>query len=195
MVVLKNWVASYGGCLCDNWIPSFLVEHILFWKNPWNFSFFNFTPGNSRQSKALPLEIQQNCGRSLGNSKAKNQDPWKFPHYFFSRSAFGKSTLFLINRWEFHMLFHWYPWKFHMLNPPLFVFFWKSPFLRQVKAHWWRQWAKNKMSANQNSRNRWCQIVRWTIWWAWTFIDTCWTLQYVSERALFSRWLEGLMEC
>ena len=28
------------------------VEGILFWKNPWNFSFFYFTLGNSRQNKA-----------------------------------------------------------------------------------------------------------------------------------------------
>ena len=45
---------------------------------PWNFSFFFFTPGNSRQNKAQPLEIPQNCVRSLGNSKDKIQDPWKF---------------------------------------------------------------------------------------------------------------------
>ena len=61
------------------------VEDMLFW-NPWNFSFFfYFTPGNSRQNKAQPLDIPQNCVRSLGNSKAKNKDPWKF-HIIFSWS-------------------------------------------------------------------------------------------------------------
>ena len=29
--------------------------------------------------------------------------------------------------------------------------------------------------------------------WAWTFIHTSWTLQYVSERVLFSKFLEGLI--
>ena len=32
-----------------------------FVKTPWNFSFFYLTPGNSRQIKAPPLEIVQNC--------------------------------------------------------------------------------------------------------------------------------------
>ena len=37
-------------------------------------------------------------------------------------------------------------------------------FSKRVTARWWRQWAKNQVSTNQNSRNRWCQIVRQTIW-------------------------------
>ena len=45
---------------------------------PWNFSFFYFTPGNSRQNKVQPLDIPQNCVKSLGNSKAKNKDSRKF---------------------------------------------------------------------------------------------------------------------
>ena len=59
------------------------VEDILLRKLLWDFSFFYFTPGNSRQNKAQPLDIPQNCVRSLGNSKAKNKDPWKF-HIIFS---------------------------------------------------------------------------------------------------------------
>ena len=47
--------------------------------------FHFFTSGNSRQNKARPLNIPQNCVRSLGNSKAKNKDPWKF-HIIFSCS-------------------------------------------------------------------------------------------------------------
>ena len=52
---------------------------------PWNFSFFYFTPGKNfrQQNKAQPLDIPQNCVRFLGNSKAKNKDPWKF-HIIFS---------------------------------------------------------------------------------------------------------------
>ena len=52
---------------------------------PGIFHFFYFTPGNSRQNKPPPREIPQICVRSLGNSKAKNQDPLKF-HIIFSWS-------------------------------------------------------------------------------------------------------------
>ena len=52
---------------------------IYFFENPsWNFSYFYFTPGNSRQNKAQLMDIPQNYVRSLENSKAKNKDPWKF---------------------------------------------------------------------------------------------------------------------
>ena len=51
-----------------------------FFDPPWKFSFFYFTPGNSKQNKAQPLDIPQNC---VGNSKAKNKDSWKF-HFMFS---------------------------------------------------------------------------------------------------------------
>ena len=60
------------------------VEDILFWK-PLGIYLFFFTPGNSRQNKAPPLEIPQNSVRSFGNSKGKNQDPWKL-HIIFSWS-------------------------------------------------------------------------------------------------------------
>ena len=52
-------------------------------------------------------------------------------------------------------------WKPSFL--PLLIFNWRT-FSRWVTAHWWRQWAKNQVLSNQNSRNRWCQIVRRTIW-------------------------------
>ena len=52
---------------------------------PGIFHFFYFTNGNSRQNKAPPLDIPQNCVRLLGNSKAKNKEPWKF-HIIFSWS-------------------------------------------------------------------------------------------------------------
>ena len=83
------------------------VEDILFWKPPWNFSCFYFTPGSSRQNKAQPLDIPQNCVRSLGNSKTKNR-----------KTTPGNSTLiFLGHPWKFLR----YPWKFHILNP-LWIF-------------------------------------------------------------------------
>ena len=91
----------------------------IFLKNPLEYSFFYYTPGNSRQKKAQPLDNPQNCVRSLGNSKAKNNDPWKFHTFFIT---FGNSTSFLFNPWKLHILFLWYPWKFHILNPPVWNF-------------------------------------------------------------------------
>ena len=47
----------------------------------------NFTPKNSRQSKAPILETLQIFVRSLRQFEAKNQVPWKF-HITFSCSPF-----------------------------------------------------------------------------------------------------------
>ena len=51
-------------------------------------------------------------------------------------------------------------WKPSFL-PPL-IFNWRT-FSRQVTVHWSHGWAKNQVLTNQNSRNSWYQIVRWTI--------------------------------
>ena len=51
-------------------------------------------------------------------------------------------------------------WKPSFL--PLLIFDWRT-FSRWVTALWWRQWVKNQVSTNQNSRNRWLFIVRRTI--------------------------------
>ena len=51
-------------------------------------------------------------------------------------------------------------WKPSFL--PRLTFNWRT-FSRRVTVRWWHQWAKNQVSNNQNSRNRWCQIVRGTI--------------------------------
>ena len=45
--------------------------------------------------------------------------------------------------------------------PPL-IFNWRT-FSRRGTPRWWRQWAKNLELTNQNSRNRWSQIVIRTI--------------------------------
>ena len=45
---------------------------------------------------------------------------------------------------------------------PLLIFDWRT-FSRRVTARWWRQSLKKPVSTNQNSRNRWCLIVRCTI--------------------------------
>ena len=52
-------------------------------------------------------------------------------------------------------------WKPSFL--PLLIFDWCT-FSRRVTARWWRQWVKNQVLTNQNSRNRWCLIVRRIIW-------------------------------
>ena len=51
-------------------------------------------------------------------------------------------------------------WKLSFL--PRLIFNWRT-FSRRVTARWWPQWIKNQVSTNQNSRNRWCQIVRRTV--------------------------------
>ena len=62
---------------------------------PWKFSICDFTLRKSRENKFLPLEIQQNFVTPLGNSKFKNQDPWKF-HEFL-----------LEHPWKFCFFFNW----------------------------------------------------------------------------------------
>ena len=95
------------------------LEDILLWKLPWNFSFFYFTPGNSRQNKVQPLDIPQNCARSLGIPRPKTKIHGNSTFFLVT---LGNSTLFLINPLKFHMLFLWYPWKLHILNPPVWIF-------------------------------------------------------------------------
>ena len=60
-----------------------------------------------------PLEIPSPKTKTPGNST-----------WFFFLVTPGNSTSFLINLWKFHMLFLWYPWKFHIFNPLpcLFIF-------------------------------------------------------------------------
>ena len=41
---------------------------------------------------------------------------------------------------------------------PCLIFNWCT-FSRWVTARWWRQSAKNQVSTNQNSRDKWCHIV------------------------------------
>ena len=65
------------------------------------------------------------------------------------------------------------PWSLQIIegvyltigNPaflPLLILDWRT-FSGRVTTRWWSQWAKNQVSANQNSRNRWCLIARRTI--------------------------------
>ena len=68
------------------------VEDILFWKKTLEFLSLSFTLGNSRHNKDSQLEILENFVTHLGNSIAKNQDPWKF--HMFSWSPLEIPLLF-----------------------------------------------------------------------------------------------------
>ena len=87
------------------------VEDILFFKYIQTFLFFYFTPGNSRKNKAPSLEIPQIFVTPLGNSKAKNQESWKF-YIIFSCS---------------HQEIPYPQPPPPTSIPPLFGFFWNSP--------------------------------------------------------------------
>ena len=69
--------------ITKQWRKGGLRTQALFEIKAWNFKVSYFTPGNSRQNKASPLEIPQNFVTSLENYETKNQDPWKF-HMIFS---------------------------------------------------------------------------------------------------------------
>ena len=69
------------------------------------------------------MEILQNCVMPHKISKVKTQDPWKFQELFLN--TLGISTSFLIDPWNFHMLFLPYSWKLHLLKPsphPIWIF-------------------------------------------------------------------------
>ena len=70
------------------------LEDILFWKSSWNLSFFYFNTRNSRNNKGQPLDIPQNCIRSLGNSKTKTKNPENSILFFLGHS------------WKFHFIFN-----------------------------------------------------------------------------------------
>ena len=86
---------------------------------------FYFTPGNSRQNKAQSLDIPQIVLDPL-RFQGPKQRPLEISHYFFLVTL-GNSASFLINPWKLHLLFLWYPWKFHFFNPTFWNFFWYSP--------------------------------------------------------------------
>ena len=73
--------------------------------NPWIFHKIVLDPLRFQGPKQRPLEIS---------------------HYFFLVTL-GNSASFLINPWKLHLLFLWYPWKFHFFNPTFWNFFWYSP--------------------------------------------------------------------
>ena len=84
-----------------------------FSKIPKHFSFFYFTPGNSRQSKAQPWIFHKIVFGPIGNSKTKNKDPWKF------RTIFSWSPLEIAHAIS--------PLEIPYPQPPCLDFFWNSP--------------------------------------------------------------------
>ena len=95
----------------------------------WSFSFFYFTPGNSRQNKAVQPFIPQNCGKldplPFGNSKATNKDPLETPNYFILVTLRNYTAL-LRNPCKFHKLPLLIPLlreiPYPQLNPPVWIF-------------------------------------------------------------------------
>ena len=106
----------------------------------WGYTFLKNPPGIFR-FVALPLEIPERTSfhhwrfckivwhsLKIPRSKTKThgnstwfflEHPWKF--YFF-----------LIDSWNFGILFLHYPWKFPILNLPCLEFFWNNPFLEKL---------------------------------------------------------------
>ena len=73
-----------------------------------------------------------------GNSKAKNQDSWKL---LISWSPLEIAP-FLMDPRNFYTLILQYAWKFHVVNPPVGIFFWNSPLnsaavSSNLVATWW----------------------------------------------------------
>ena len=81
--------------------------------------------------------------------------------FFYTAQVDTVYQIFLYNSCSIRRCFcdNWKPSFFHRL-----IFNWRT-FSRWVAAHLWCQWAKNQVSTNQNSRNRWCQIVGGIICW------------------------------
>ena len=92
---------------------------IIFWKPPWNFSFFYFTPENSWQNKAqlfhkIVLDL-------LEIARPKTKTPVEILNLFFLVTL-GNPTSFLINPQKFHCI-SLIPLEIPYSQTPLFGFF------------------------------------------------------------------------
>ena len=110
-----------------------------FRKNPnrkgWGHNFWKKTPGIFRLV-TLPLEVPDKMKLIPGNSTKLCYTHWNFQgqkprpmeisHDFFW-ITWVNSTSFCIDATNFHILFIQYPWKFHVLNLPVWILFWNSP--------------------------------------------------------------------
>ena len=78
------------------WGRGWGVENILFWKNPWNFSFFTLPLEFQDETKLHPWKFHTFLLDLLEIPRPKSKTPgWRF-HYFFLVTL-GNSTSFLIN--------------------------------------------------------------------------------------------------
>ena len=87
-----------------------------------NFQICHFTPKNSGENK-----FAANLCDTPWKFQGQKPKPMKIPHEFVVNTP-GNSTSFLIDTWNFHMLFLQYPQKF---NSPLPLPFFLICFLQE----------------------------------------------------------------
>ena len=100
-----------------------------FLKSPWNFWVSNFTLGIPNKTMLHTWKFHKIAlATPLGNSKAKNQDPWKFC-MIFSWSSLEIPLLFQLTP-GISMFYFSIPLEiFNPPLPPCLDFFWNSPLL------------------------------------------------------------------
>ena len=104
LVLFCEYLNYYYNITHDCWVIPGEIQAVgfddFFGKN----MVYHFILENSRQNKALSLQIPWNCVAHLGNSKAKNEDLWKF-NVIFSSSILEIPLLFQltpgISTWYF----------------------------------------------------------------------------------------------
>ena len=96
----------------------------------WNFSFFYFTPENTRQNKAPSLEIRRTKSCSIPwKFQGQKPRPQKILHNFFLVTL-GNSTSFLLNPLIPHTI-SLIPLEISYPQAPFLDFFWNSPMVAQ----------------------------------------------------------------
>ena len=112
-----------------NFISVFNIKNSYLWKNGTRSSFPIY------QSYSQPI-----MNKVFYLNELKKRNPWIFHKIVFDHLELPRpktktsrnSTLFflghpskfsfaLINPLKFHILFLWYPWKLHILNPPVWI--------------------------------------------------------------------------
>ena len=104
-------------------------------KRGWGHNFWKKTPGIFR-FVTLPLEVSDKMKLIPGNStklcythcnfQGQNPRPIEIPYDFFWMTPVNAIS-FCIDPKNFHILFIQYPWKFHVVNLPVCIFFWNIP--------------------------------------------------------------------
>ena len=112
---LLSWVLGYSRKIPKKGWVDYIYKFLK--KTLWVYIFITLPLEN----KPSPLEIPQIFATLLGNSKTKNLRPMENLHNFFLITP-RKSTSFLIDS-RISGCFFQYPFKFRVLNSPLFVFF------------------------------------------------------------------------